>query len=263
MDKKKFVSFSLVSLALVLFFIVINIFILKKINKNVTVEVRAYNYYSKGLGYCVKGEFIKAEKLFKKALELDKSNDFPQFALETLADFNRGVINKEYTICFLKGIKYSEDFDYQEAIDEFENAVKMNPNYVKAYNCIGNAYQALRNSQEAIVYYKKAIQIAPDYIKAYNNLGGEYFSLKRYQEALDCAEKALQINPNDAQNYCNLGLAYSFLKKPQQARENFQKAKDIYQQQKDATNLMRVENALKKITGDNFAADGSVKGELQ
>lgn len=247
MDKKKFVRFVSVGLALTLFFIGINIAILQKKNKNLTVEEHAYNYYSRGLEYCVKGEFTKAESQFKKALELDKFNYFPQFALETLADFNSGIINKEYTIYFLNGVRYAEDFDYQRAIEEFKEAVKINPNYAKAYNCIGNGYQSLRNSQEAISYYKKAVQIDPNYVKAYNNLGGEYFSLKQYQEAIACVEKALQMNPNDAQNYYNLGLAYSFLEKPQQARENLQKAKDIYQQQKDTESLKKVESVLKKL----------------
>ncbi len=260
MDKKKFVRFSSVAVALILIFVVINIFILKNSDKLSVLEA---NYYINGLGYCAKAEFAQAKAQFRKALESDEFNPFPRFALETLADVDRDVISKEYGVCFFNGVKYLENSQYQQALVEFENAIRINPNYAKAYNCIGNINHSLNKPQEAINYYKKALQLDPKYAKAYNNLGGEYFSLAQYEEAIVYVEKSLQINPNDAQNYYNLGLAYSFLKKPQQSRGNFQKAKEIYKRQKDIDNLQRVEFALKKINADNSAAAGSVKAVLK
>lgn len=252
MDKKRFVRFSSVGLAVILIFIGININEQNKINK----PAEARKYYLTGLGYSSKGEFAGAKPQFKKALEIDKFNHFPEFALETLTDIDRGVISKEYGACFFKGLKCLENRQYQQALKEFENAIKINPGYVKAYNCIGNVYHLLRKPQDAIIYYEKSIQIDPNYANAYNNLGGEYFSLKQYRQAITYVEKAARINPNDPQNYCNLGLAYSFLGKPRQARENFQKAKEIFKLQKDARNLKKVEITLKEIP-----ADESIKGE--
>ncbi len=247
MDKKKVVKFLSVSLALILIFILVNIGMQSKIDRLASIEQETRRYYLNGLEYSIKGELRVAEAQFKKALEAEEFNSFPKFALETLADADRGIINKEYVVCFFKGIKCLENTEYQQALKEFENAIKINPAYVKAYNCIGNVYHSLLKPHEAITYYKKAVQIDPKYTKAYNNLGGEYFVLKQYQAAIACVEKSLQIVPNDAQNYYNLGLAYSFLKKTQQARENFQKARDIYKQKKDVKSLQRVNLVLKKF----------------
>lgn len=247
MDKKKFVRFLSATLALILIFILINVGIQNKIDRLASIERETNRYYLNGLEYSAKGKIREAEAQFKKSLEISEFNPFPKFALETLADADKGIISKEYLACFFKGIKYLENKEYGQALKEFENAININPAYVKAYNCIGNVYHDLHRTKDAIAYYKKAVQIDPQYAKAYNNLGGEYFSLKQYDTAIACVEKSLQITPNDAQNYYNLGLAYSFLKKTQKARESFQKAREIYKQKKDVLSVRRVELALKRL----------------
>ncbi|GEM_PF-5947138 len=247
MDKKRLVRFSSVSLALILVFIVINIGIQNRIDKMAAMAQETGSYYLNGLEYCAKGEIKEAKAQFQKSLKLSAFNPFPKSALETLADADKGIINKEYLVCFFKGMKCLENKDYPQALSEFENAIVINPAYVKAYNCIGNVYHSLKKTQDAITYYKKAIEIDPKYAKAYNNLGGEYFALKQYENAIASVEKSLQIVPNDARNYYNLGLAYSFLKKTQQAKESFLKARQIYKQKKDLTALQGVDLALKKL----------------
>ncbi len=248
MDKKKFVKFSSAALFLILIFVVINILIWKKINNPVKIIEDAHTYYLKGVKYASEGEFIKAQELFKENLRIDEFDNFSKTALETLSDFNKGVINKGYSRCFFKGIDHLENKQYPQAIKEFQNAITINPNYYKAYNCIGYVYHLLHNSEEAISYYEKAVQINPDYVVAYNNLGGEYFSLGQYQQAITYVEKSVRINPNDAQNYSNLGLAYFYLKNPQKSDENFQKAKELYLQQKDYIKVKIIDITIKKLT---------------
>lgn len=250
MDKIKFVKFSTVALFLILIFVVINILIWKNINNPVKIIEDSYTYYLIGVKYASEGEFIKAEELFKENLSIDEFDNLSKTALETLSDFNDGIINKEYSRCFFKGISYIENKQYPQAIKEFQNAITINPNYFKAYNCIGYVYHLLHNSDEAISYYKKAVQINPDYIVAHNNLGGEYFSLRQYEQAITYVEKSVRINPSDAQSYYNLGMAYFYLKDPQKSDENFKKAKELYTQQKNYIKVKIIEATIKKLASN-------------
>ena len=50
---------------------------------------------------------------------------------------------------------------HYEAIEQFKNALKENPNFVTAYLALGNAYGNAKNYKDAINAYKEGIQINP------------------------------------------------------------------------------------------------------
>jgi len=52
----------------------------------------------------------------------------------------------------------------------------VNPDYADAYNNRGNAYSRLGKYQQAIEDYNKAIRLKPDYADAYHNRGLAYFT---------------------------------------------------------------------------------------
>ena len=61
--------------------------------------------------------------------------------------------------------------------------------------------------QDAIEYYEEALRIAPDYAEAHNNLGIALASLGRVEEAVAHYEQALRLNAGYANAHYNLGLA--------------------------------------------------------
>ena len=56
-----------------------------------------------------------------------------------------------------------ESGDYQGAIADYNQAIKIKPDYALAYNNRGNAKYNLGDKQGAIADYNQAIQIKPDY----------------------------------------------------------------------------------------------------
>ncbi len=79
---------------------------------------------------------------------------------------------------------------FQQAIEKYKKAIKLNPKHNKAYNNWGsvleneaqliresNSQEAERLFQQAKKMYIKAIKIKPDYKKAYNNLEGTLFRI--------------------------------------------------------------------------------------
>ena len=61
---------------------------------------------------------------------------------------------------------------------------------------------------QAIEAYQKALTINPDYAKAQTNLGNVYLEQGKYDLAIKSYQKALTINSDDAWAHCNLGVAY-------------------------------------------------------
>ena len=58
-------------------------------------------------------------------------------------------------------------------------------------------YINLGKYDEAIQYYDKALQVDPNYTDALNNKGDALYDLDKYDEAIQIFDKALQIDPND------------------------------------------------------------------
>ena len=57
----------------------------------------------------------------------------------------------------------------EEAIDFFNKAIQIQPYYADAHNNLGTALSGLGKIIEAINSYKEAIKLQPDYIKALIN----------------------------------------------------------------------------------------------
>ncbi|MGO9245544.1 MAG: tetratricopeptide repeat protein, partial [Verrucomicrobiia bacterium] len=59
----------------------------------------------------------------------------------------------------------------QEAIGQYEQALRIEPDYVDAHYNLGIALSHIGKIQEAIGQYEQALRIKPDHAKAHNNLG--------------------------------------------------------------------------------------------
>ena len=95
----------------------------------------------------------------------------------------------------------------EEAIRHYQEALRINPGDIKAHTKLGNVMQLMRKTQPAIDQYEQALQINPDYADAHNNLGMALVTVGRVSEAIAHYERALQINPHLAVAHCNLALA--------------------------------------------------------
>ncbi|MDB9481128.1 tetratricopeptide repeat-containing serine protease family protein, partial [Dolichospermum circinale CS-537/05] len=91
--------------------------------------------------------------------------------------------------------------DKPGAIDDFNQAIKFNPNLAQAYYNRGNVRDELGDKQGAIDDYTLAIKINPNYALAYYNRGVVRNELGDKQGAIDDYTQAIKINPNLAQAY--------------------------------------------------------------
>jgi protein O-mannosyl-transferase len=96
----------------------------------------------------------------------------------------------------------------EEALNEYQVALTLNPDYLEAHNNIGMAYQGLRRFEEAIREYQTALTLEPGFTPAYYNLGTVYHDLGRLEEAIREYEKALMLDPRYVKARVSLGIAY-------------------------------------------------------
>ena len=72
---------------------------------------------------------------------------------------------------------------------------------------------------EAIECFNKALEIDPEYAEAWNNKGISLRKLGRYEEAIECYDKALEINPRLAESWHNKGIALNELGRYHEAQK--------------------------------------------
>jgi tetratricopeptide (TPR) repeat protein len=96
---------------------------------------------------------------------------------------------------------------YDEAIQAFDKAIKLNQSYAEAWNDKGIALEAQRNLNEAIQAFDKAIELNPQFAEAWYDKGGALNSQGKYDEAIQACDKAIELTPDFAEAWVNKGFA--------------------------------------------------------
>jgi tetratricopeptide (TPR) repeat protein len=120
-----------------------------------------------------------------------------------------------------KGFALSLKKDYKEAITNYDQAIKLNPNLAEAYNNRGNARSHLADNLGAIADYTQAIKLNPNLAEAYNNRGNVRDDLGDKQGAIADYDQAIKLNPNWANAYIGRGHVRSELGDKQGALTDF------------------------------------------
>ena len=81
----------------------------------------------------------------------------------------------------------------QEAIDKVNALIKDYPKSSLLLNLVGTFYKAISMPDKAIQSFENAIAIKPDYAEAYNNLGNILMELGQLDMAVENYEKAPAI----------------------------------------------------------------------
>lgn len=135
----------------------------------------------------------------------------------------------------LLGNAYSYLRDYDQSINSYENALRINPYFDEASGNLmivlieGARYEGGTKGQyaKAITYLEKALQKEPLNFQALSLMGTALGSAGDHLRAITYFEKAIEINSNVATTYVNLGFAQLNAGLEEDAQINFQKAIEI------------------------------------
>jgi Flp pilus assembly protein TadD len=132
------------------------------------------------------GHWKDSEALSRHALEVTENN--------WLAHLNLGSALDE------KG-------QSDEAIREFQKALRLKPGYAQAHNNLGVAIVRKGQINEGISQYHEAIRLKPDYALAHSNLGIALVRKGQSDEGIGEFQEAIRLKPDYALAHYNLGIA--------------------------------------------------------
>lgn len=107
-----------------------------------------------------------------------------------------------------RGSIYLDQGEFDKALSDFNDAIRLNSNSDIAYYNRGILYFKQGNLKEALFDYNDAIQINQDNSFAYNNRGLVYKLLDDFEKAFSDFNKSIQLNSSNAEAYYNRGNIY-------------------------------------------------------
>ena len=187
-------------------------------------------YSVRGMQYVILREYKKAIKDFTEAIRLDDKSVFyygyrgiaysglkqyKQAISDLTETIRRDPKNAPYTV---EGLRYSEFKDNEIFISSYNTRISV------VYAARGDYHRNLKNYTQAIDDYTQAIKIDPKNPTYYRDRGVAYGKLKNYKQAIDDYTQAIKIDDKNAIYYVGRGLAYFQLKDYKQAINDYSQA---------------------------------------
>ncbi len=211
-------------------------------------------------------EFDLVNDLAAKILILRKKGENSQTSIEY---FNRGLAKKELgyyqgaisdyneairikpnyaDAYYYRGFTKSELGDYQGAITDYNESIRISSKTVHFdYRSRGFAKKKLGDYQGAIFDYNEAIRLKSDYTDAYISRAITREELGDYQGAIADYNEAIRLKPDYSNAYYNRGHTYQNLGEKQKALEDFREASRLYQQQGKTSDYEDAQNRIRKL----------------
>jgi len=135
---------------------------------------------------------------------------------------NTNSMPAEAITIYNRALERTNNGDLLTAISEYQEAVKMYPHFIEAYNNMGEIYAMMGKRELAISTYNRALDIEKNY-KVLLNLGVEYYNIGAYKIALSYFLDSLMQKSDFHEGNYYTGLAYYNLKSYNEAEKYLRK----------------------------------------
>lgn len=142
------------------------------------------------------------------------------------------------------GIIYAAEGNYNDAITEFDNSLKVDPAYANAHYNLGLSFEKQGVYDKAIDEYDKTLIIDQYFAKALLNLGNLYYHQKTYLKAIDNYQKILDMDRNNYDALNNLAVIYYEQKRYKEALEKMDYLSCLYPSDENIKTKARMLNKL-------------------
>src|SRR6266851_8424920 len=122
---------------------------------------------------------------------------------------SKGLSQDRLAIAFQnRGSAYVAKGDTDRAIQDYDQAIKLDPKYANAFNSRGIAYQAKGDNERAIKTYGQAIRLDPANPNPLNGRCWVRASLGQLQAALADCNESLRLRPNNSNTLDSRAFLY-------------------------------------------------------
>ena len=119
---------------------------------------------------------------------------------------------------------YREAGQKNDAIREYQEAIRCDPTFPGAHNDLGNLLQQSEQYEQAAHEYEEELRLLPEDGEVMNNLGNVHRKMGQLEQAIQWYQKALEKGARLPQIYLNLATAQMKLNRDLQAVETLRKA---------------------------------------
>jgi tetratricopeptide (TPR) repeat protein len=178
-----------------------------------------------------------------------------------------------------RGVWYGKKDNHEQALNDYNKAIQLNPNLALAYSNRGFIYSKFSKHDLALADHKKALDLVPDSADYQRNVqiaernllpewqanqqGQDALDAKENQKAVDLITQAIEINGNVAQFYNDRGCAYSRLNKTMKAQKDFEMALSLEPENEmynKNLNLAKEAKTNKITNGISYFMEGVLNG---
>ena len=115
----------------------------------------------------------------------------------------------------------------KQAFGAYRNALKILPTHPMLLNNLGHVLKLQGEAEKAIKWFNKAIAQDSNYADPYVNLGNALRDTDRPKEAIDAYRQAIKINPKLVEAFLNLGILLNNMTRFEEAIPVLEKAIEI------------------------------------
>jgi tetratricopeptide (TPR) repeat protein len=127
-------------------------------------------------------------------------------------EFHQSDKVKSYREYLIEAENFQKQKRHFKAIESFKNAIKEKPQNAEiAYNNMGNSFTELEEYDDAMNSYYEAIKLNPEYVDPLFNLSRLYYREKRYDLVMSTYEKILKIDTTHKQVIHNFHVITNYL----------------------------------------------------
>ena len=157
-----------------------------------------------------------------------------------IQDYTQAIrINPEYASAYYnRGLAFRKMNRLDDALADYTAALRIEQKH-DIYNNRGVAYERKGETEKALADYASAIRIKPDYAMAYYNRGNIYSDQGKSDLALQDYANALRFNPKYLDAYFNRGLLHKKMGRSEQAIADFRDVLKLDPDDKDAKDELR------------------------
>ena len=188
-----------------------------------------------GIAYMEKGMYKEAEEEFRLINDTEmlsvlyRETGKPELQMKMLEkSLRRGDRNDWVYLEKARALVKQGKLD--EALGQYQEALKINPTFALAYHGMGQLYKTKGYADKAIEMYNKAIELDPAMSVAYYDLGIMYDNNTTKQpkynnphQAVSLLNKSIKLNPNYAEAYYAIARAYENVEDRENSIPNFEK----------------------------------------
>jgi tetratricopeptide (TPR) repeat protein len=143
-------------------------------------------------------------------------------------------------------------------IAAYRRVTEINPRNDRAWDALGNIYEAASLHKEAIAAFEQAIALAPRKDVYHFHLGIAQAYQMNYEKAIEALENSIALNPNFVLAHCALAANYRRIGKETEAQEHIAVARPSMEYEKEYNRA-----CFESISGNNDEAFALLEKALE